>query len=80
MPEGFAALLTFEGLLPGVDSPVCVKRCTLTEGPATLLTPERLLPSVNSHVLRKVNGLFEHFFTYITPVHSGSYAAPCMSN
>lgn len=75
MAEGFAALLTREGLLTSVDSLVGIKGCTLTKGPSTFLTSEGLLTSVNSHVLCKVNGLFEHFFTYITSIHSGSYAA-----
>lgn len=75
MAEGFAALRTREGLLTSVDSLVGIKGRALTKGPSAFLTSEGLLASVNSHVLCKVNGLFEHFFTYITSIYSGSYAA-----
>lgn len=75
MAESFATRLAREGLLTGVDSLVGIKGCALTKGPSTFLTSEGLLTSVDSHVLCKVNGLFEHFFTYITSIHSGSYAA-----
>lgn len=80
MAEGFAALLTPEGLLAGVDSLVCVQRRALTEGPPTLLAPEWFLTGMNSHVLSQVNGLLEHFFTYVTWVPSGSHAAYWMIN
>lgn len=80
MSEGFATLLTFEGLLTSVDPQVRSKRCTLTKGPPTLLTPEWFLTCVSPHVLSEVNGLFEHFLTYATLVHSGSPAAHWMAN
>lgn len=80
MPEGFAALLTCEGLLPSVDPLVRIQRRALTKGPPTLLAPERFLASVSSHVLDKVNGLHKHFLTHITWIPSGSHTAHWVIN
>ena len=66
--KAFPALLAFEGLLPGVGSPVLHQLRIDVEGLATLTALIWLLPSMDSPMLNEVRALDEAFPALVTLV------------